>query len=68
MNKASLGVAFRSLVFGICAFVLIALTGIKIFSSFDVAGFILGATVFWYLIETVVIKGLIQKKKPERRP
>ena len=67
MNKASLGVAFRSLVFGICAFILIALTGIKVFSSLDVAGFILGATVFWYLIETVVIKNMTQKKKPQRR-
>jgi hypothetical protein len=66
MNKAFMLTAFRSLVFGVCMFALIALSGIKIFSAWDVAGFVLGAAVLWYLIEVVVLKTLTQKKKPKR--
>ncbi|MSO98030.1 MAG: hypothetical protein EXR11_07415 [Rhodospirillaceae bacterium] len=60
--KTTLAAAFRAIVFGVCAFLFIALLRIKIFSSWDVAGFILGATVLWYLFETVVVKALGQKK------
>jgi uncharacterized membrane protein len=67
MNKAFLLTVFRALVFGLCAFVLIALSPIKIFSAWDVAGFVLGAAVIWYLIETVVLKTLLQKKKKQRK-
>jgi hypothetical protein len=68
MNKAFMLTAFRSLVFGLCIFALIALLSrIKISSPFDVAGFVLGAAVFWYLIETVILKTLLQKKKPTKR-
>lgn len=68
MNKAFMLTAFRSLVFGLSAFALIALTRIKVGSPWDVAAFVLGAAVLWYLIEAVVLKNLLQKKKPQRRP
>jgi hypothetical protein len=67
MNKAAMLTMFRSLVFGLCAFVLISLSKIKITSSWDVAGFVLGATVLWYLIEVVVLKQLLNKKKTKPR-
>ena len=68
MNKAFALTAFRSIVFGICIFVMIALlSSIKVYSPFDVAGFVLGAAVFWYLFETVFLKTLMQKKKPTRK-
>ncbi len=69
MNKAFVLTAFRSLVFGLCVFMLIALLSkLKISSPFDVAGFVLGAAVLWYLIETVILKNLVQKKKQPKRP
>jgi hypothetical protein len=69
MNKAFMLTAFRSLVFGLCIFVLIALlSSIKIYSPLDVTGFVLGAAVFWYLFETVFLKTMMQKKKPVRKP
>jgi len=68
MNKGFMLTAFRSLVFGVCMFALIALSGIKVFSAWDVAGFVLGATVLWYLIEAVVLKAMMQKKKKPKRP
>jgi hypothetical protein len=69
MSKATRLIVFRSVIFGFCAFALAALTGIKVYSSWDVAGFALGAMVFWYLIETVVLKALWQQKKaPKGRP
>jgi hypothetical protein len=69
MNKAFMLTAFRSLVFGVCIFVLIALlSSIKVYSPFDVAGFVLGASVFWYLFEAVFLKTMMQKKKPVRKP
>lgn len=68
MNKGFGLTVLRSLVFGLCAFVLISLTKIKVYSSMDVAGFVLGATVIWYLIETVVMKTLMKKKPPTKRP
>ncbi|MBL8642346.1 MAG: hypothetical protein JNK21_00320 [Rhodospirillaceae bacterium] len=67
MNKAFMLTMFRSLVFGLCAFVLISLSRIKISSAWDVAGFVLGATVLWYLIEVVVLKALLKKKPPPPR-
>jgi len=68
MNKAFALTAFRSIVFGVCAFVLISLSGIKVSSAWDVAGFVLGAAFLWYLIEVVVLKALMQKKKGPKRP
>jgi hypothetical protein len=69
MSKATRLIVIRSVVFGLCAFVLAALSGIKVYSPWDVAGFVLGAMVIWYLIETVVLKTLWQKKKtPAKRP
>ena len=68
MNKAFMLTAFRSLVFGLCIFVLIALlSSIKISSPFDVAAFVLGAAMFWYLFETVFLKTFMQSKKPTRK-
>lgn len=64
MNKGFMLTMMRSLVFGLCAFVLITLSRIKITSAWDVAGFVLGATVLWYLIEVVVLKAVFNKKKP----
>jgi hypothetical protein len=66
MNKGFMLTAVRSLVFGLCAFVLITLSRIKISSSMDVAGFVLGAAVLWYLIEVVFLKAVFNKKPPPR--
>ena len=51
--KRSMLTGFRAFAFGVGAFILLALSGIKVRSSMDVAGFILGAAVFWFLIEKV---------------
>lgn len=68
MNKAFLLTAFRALVFGVCAFALISLGRIKVYSSMDVALFVLGAAFLWYLFEVVVLKHLMKTKKPVKRP
>lgn len=68
MNKAFMLTMFRALVFGICAFALISLGKIKVYSSSDVALFILGAAFLWYLIEVVVLKQLWKKKQQQKRP
>lgn len=51
--KKSLLTGFRALVFALGAFVLLAVSGIKVRSSLDVAGFVLGLAAFWVLIEKV---------------
>ncbi len=60
--KSSLLIGFRALAFALGAFVLLAVSGIKIQSSRDVALFVLGLAAFWVLIERVFLN--IKKKKP----
>lgn len=55
----------RSLLFEILAFVMLALMNIKVRSGWDVAGFVLGATVIWALIEKIVFSA---KRAAKRRP
>ena len=53
--KKSLLTGFRALVFALGAFALLAISGIKVRSSLDVAGFVLGLAAFWVLIEKVFL-------------
>ncbi len=53
--KRSLLTGFRALAFALCAFVLLAISGIKVRSSLDVALFVAGLAVFWILIERVFL-------------
>ena len=68
MRKSSWMMAFRAFLFGLLSFAVLALMRIQVQSSFDVAGFILGAAVIWYLIELVVLKsaGKNTRKGPPR--
>ncbi len=50
------------MVFALGAFALLALSGIEVKSSLDVAGFVVGLAAFWVLIERVFM-GRQQKKK-----
>ena len=59
--KSSLLIGFRALAFALGAFILFAISGIKIQSSLDVALFVLGLAAFWVLIERVFLN--IKKKK-----
>lgn len=59
--KPSLLIGFRALAFALGAFLLLAVSGIKIKSSGDVAMFVLGLAAFWVLIERVFLN--IKKKK-----
>jgi hypothetical protein len=54
--KKSLLIGFRALVFALGAFALLAISGIEVRSSLDVAGFVLGLAGFWFLIEKVFMK------------
>lgn len=63
--KGSMLTGFRAVAFAIGAFILMALGGIKVKSSIDVAGFILGLAVFWFLVEKVFLN-LRTKKRPTK--
>jgi len=63
--KRSLLTGFRALAFALGAFVLLAIGGIKIQSSMDVALFVLGLAAFWFLIERVFLNAK-KKTKPGR--
>ncbi len=63
--KGSLLTGFRAVAFGIGAFILMALGGIRVKSSVDVAMFILGLAAFWFLIEKVFLN-LRSKKRPSK--
>jgi predicted RND superfamily exporter protein len=62
--KRSLLTGFRALAFALGAFVLLALGGIKIQSSLDVALFVIGLAAFWFLIERVFLNA--KQKKPTK--
>jgi hypothetical protein len=66
--KHSLKTGFRAFAFALGAFVLIALSGIKVRSSTDVALFILGLAAFWVVIERVFMNIKQQKKDPQKKP
>lgn len=59
--KKSLLTGFRAFVFALGAFALLAVSGVDVRSSLDVAAFILGLAAFWVLIEKVFM-GRKQKK------
>ncbi len=61
--KGSLLTGFRALAFALGAFTLLALGGIRVKSSTDVALFVLGLAAFWALIERVFLN--LQKKRPK---
>ena len=63
--KRSLLIGFRGLLFALGAFMLLALGGIQVRSSRDVAIFVLGLTAFWILIERIV---LTIKRRPPKTP
>jgi len=63
--KRSLLTGFRALAFALGAFVLLAISGIKIQSSVDVALFVLGLAAFWFVIERVFMN---VKQKPRKTP
>lgn len=60
--KGSMLTGFRAVAFAIGAFILMALGGIRVHSALDVAGFILGLAVFWFLVEKVFLN--LRTKKP----
>ena len=63
--KGSLLTGFRALAFALSAFVLLAIGGIEIKSSRDVALFVLGLVAFWVAIERVFLN---TKQKPRKTP
>jgi hypothetical protein len=63
--KRSLLTGFRAIAFALGAFVLLAMTGIEIRSSRDVAIFVLGLAVFWFLIERVFLN---MRQKGTKKP
>ncbi len=65
--KRSLLTGFRALAFALSVFALLAISGIKIQSSRDVALFVVGLAALWVLIERVLLS-LKQKKKPPWMP
>lgn len=66
--KGALLTGFRAVAFAIGAFILMALGGIKVKSSIDVAGFILGLAVFWFLIEKIFLNLRAKKRPPKTMP
>jgi hypothetical protein len=63
--KGSLLTGFRAVAFAIGVFILMALGGIRVKSSTDVAFFILGLAVFWFLVEKVFLN-MRTKKRPSK--
>ena len=59
--KRSLLTAFRALAFALGAFLLLVVGGIKVRSSLDVAGFVLGLAVFWLVVEKILLT--LRKRK-----
>lgn len=53
--KGQLLTAFRAFMFSIGCFILMALGGIRVRSTWDVALFVLGLAAFWVLIEKVFL-------------
>lgn len=62
--KRSLLTGFRAFAFALGAFILLAVGGIKIRSSLDVAGFVLGLAAFWFVIEKVMMSLRKRKSTP----
>ncbi len=66
--KGSLLTGFRAVAFAIGAFILMALGGIRVKSSIDVAAFILGLAVFWFLVEKIFLNLRSKKRPPKTMP
>lgn len=63
--KGQLLTAFRAFTFSIGCFILMALGGIRVRSTWDVALFILGLAAFWVLIEKIFLK-LKARRSPKK--
>lgn len=57
---------FRAIAFAIGAFILLAISGIRVQSSMDVFMFVIGLVVFWVVIEMVFLN--MKKKKTVKPP
>ncbi|MDX2221784.1 MAG: hypothetical protein SFV21_03480 [Rhodospirillaceae bacterium] len=66
MKKSTQLAVLRAFMFGLLAFFFLMLMRIEVKSALDVAGFILGATAIWYLIELVLFR--MAAKKPTGPP
>ncbi len=66
--KRSLLTVFRTVAFAIGSFILLAIGGIKVRSSVDVALFILGLAAFWVVFERVLLMLKTKQKKPPGGP
>ncbi len=64
--KSSLLMGFRAIAFAIGAFILLAISGIRVQSSMDVFMFVIGLVVFWVVIEMVFLN--MKKKKTVKPP
>jgi hypothetical protein len=64
--KTSLLTGFRALAFSLSAFALLAISGIRVQSSLDVAVFIVGLAALWVLIERVFLN-FKQKRRPPHK-
>lgn len=62
--KRSLLTAFRALAFALGAFLLLALGGIRVRSSLDVAMFVVGLAAFWIVIEKIFLSLRKRKSTP----
>jgi hypothetical protein len=63
--KGSLLTGFRAVAFAVGAFILLAVSGIQVRSSTDVALFVLGLAAFWFVIEKIFMNlKAKQGKKP----
>jgi len=58
MDKAFRLRLFRCFLFGFGALVMLFALDVEIRSALDVAGYVIGASVFWYLFEVIVVAGL----------
>ena len=58
MDKAFRLRVFRCFLFGVGALVMLFALNFEIRSALDVAGYVIGASIFWYLFEVIVISGL----------
>lgn len=66
--KGSLLTGFRALAFALGAFTLLALGGIRVKTSADVALFVLGLAAFWALIKRVLLNIHKKRRKPPGAP
>lgn len=64
--KGALLTGFRAIAFAVSAFILLAMGGITVHSSRDVALFVVGLAVFWVVIERVFLNINRKRARPPR--